>query len=94
MGRGRGQGPRPESEDDPSFYDSQVRQKVGKGTAVMVDLVDGPNTRGQVQQAIEQQVDATRRGDTDPLTSRRIPKRQREHSREYFDRFREGEPAE
>jgi len=91
MGAGQGRGPRPEAETDTSFYDTQVRQKLDRGTAAVVDLVDGPNAKGNVETAIREQVDSVRRGSTDPLTGRRIPRKHRQHAREYFDHFREGE---
>jgi len=91
MGRGQGEGDRPEAESDTDFYDSQVRQRVGRGSAEVVDLVDGPNVKGNVEAEIQQQSDAARSGSTDPLTGRRIPRKHRQHAREYFDRFREGE---
>jgi rubrerythrin len=91
MGAGRGKGPRPEAPDDTATYDSQVRQKVGKGSAVVTDLVPGPNVKGTVRQEIHQEVDAARRGNTDPLTGRRIPRQYREHVIEYSNRFREGD---
>jgi hypothetical protein len=91
LGAGRGQGARPEAETDSSFYDSQVRQKIGRGTAVVTDLVDGPNVKGDAEEAIQQQFDSARRGSTDPLTGRRMPRKHRQHARQYFDRFREGD---
>jgi len=90
-GPGQGRGPRGEAETDKSFYDTQVRQKLDRGTADVVDLVDGPNAKGNVEAAIREQVDSVRRGSTDPLTGRRIPRKHRQHAREYFDHFREGE---
>lgn len=92
MGRGRGQGARPEAEDDTAAYDSKVKQKVDKkGTAVVVGDAAGPNFKGKVAEAIKQDFDDARRGSTDPLTQRRIPRQHRQHAREYFTRFREGE---
>ena len=91
MGRGRGVGPRPEAETDTSFYDTQVKQKTTRGIADVVDLVDGPNVKGNVEAEIQQQFETARQGSTDPLTGRRIPRKHRQHAREYFDRFREGE---
>lgn len=81
----------PEKESDASFYDSQVRQKVGKGAATVVDLVEGPNMKGDVQQQIHQQYDTARQQSSDPLTGGRIPRKHRKHALEYFDRFRKGE---
>jgi hypothetical protein len=91
MGAGRGKGPRPEADDDTATYDSQVRQKIGKGAAVITDLVDGPNLKGNVKETIQQDFDSARHSNTDPLTGRRIPRKHQEHVKEYFDSFREGE---
>lgn len=91
LGRGRGQGDRPEAETDSQFYDSQVRQKLDRGSASVVDLVHGPNVRGDVEQEIQVQVEASRTSDVDPLTDQRLPQEHRKHAQEYFDRFREGE---
>jgi len=91
MGAGRGKGPRPEAEEDTATYDSQVRQKIGQGAAVVTDLVDGPNVRGDPKAEIQQEFESARRSTTDPLTGRRIPRKHQDHVREYFDRFREGE---
>jgi len=91
MGPGRGQGPRPEAEDQTATYDSQVRQKPGEGAAVVTDLVEGPNVKGNPKEEIRQQFDAARRATTDPLTNRNIPRKHQEQVKEYFNRFREGE---
>jgi hypothetical protein len=90
LGKGKGNGPRPEQKTETSLYDSQVRQKVGKGSGMVTDLVNGPNIKGKVEADIQQQFDAARKGSTDPLSGRRMPKKHGEHAREYFDRFREG----
>jgi hypothetical protein len=91
MGPGRGKGPRPEAKENTSTYESQVRQKVGKGAAVVTDLVNGPNVKGNVEAEIRQQFEAARRGNTDPLTNRDIPRKHQDYVKEYFDRLREGE---
>ena len=91
LGPGQGQGARPEAETNTSSYDTQVKQKLGLGTADVVDLVGGPNVKGNVEAEIQQQFESVRHGSTDPLTRRRIPRKHRQHAREYFDRFREGE---
>lgn len=91
LGKGRGEGDRPEAKTKTSFYDSQVKQKVGPGAATIVDLVDGPNIKGNVENQIQQEFDSTRRGSTDPSSGRQIPKKLGQHAREYFDNFREGE---
>ena len=91
LGKGKGDGARPEAKTNTSTYDSHVKQKVGPGTARVVDLVDGPNIKGNVESQIQEEFDSTRRGSTDPSTGRQIPKKLGQHAREYFDNLREGE---
>ncbi len=91
LGKGKGIGERPESKTKTSTYDSNVKQKVGRGTARVVDLVDGPNIKGNVESQIQEEFDSTRRGSADPSSGRQIPKKLSEHAREYFDNLREGE---
>ena len=90
MGEGHGVGPRPEEETDTKSYDSQVRQKPGRGRAVISDLVDGPNVKGRVMEAIQAEFDGGAHRDADPLADRRLPRAQREHAQEFFNSFREG----
>lgn len=90
LGKGRGQGDRPEAETDSSFYDTKPPLKVGRGTAFVVGEVDGPNLKGDVQQEIQEQVQAARQEEVDPLTGQQMPRKHRQHAREYFDSFREG----
>ncbi len=88
LGRGKGIGARPEEKTKTSLYDSKVKQKLGKGTAIVVGMTDGPNVKGDVQQQIEAQVEATKHGTTDPLTGRHMPRKHAEHAKEYFDELR------
>jgi hypothetical protein len=90
LGPGQGFGPRPEEETDTSAYDSQVRQRTGRGRAVITGLVEGPNVKGQVIEQIQAEVRAGPHRDSDPLADRRLPRAQREHAQEFFDSFREG----
>ncbi len=91
MGRGQGAGPRPEERTDVKFRDSKALTKVGPGAAVVTGETAGPNLRGDIQQELQTQVDSTRKQEADPLTGQAMPKKHREHAKEYFDRFREGE---
>lgn len=90
LGEGAGEGERPEEEHETSFYDSQVRQKVGRGQATVTDLVPGPNVAGNVREEIKAQIDSVRTESSNPLSTQRIPRKHRQHAKEYFDRFREG----
>lgn len=91
LGEGSGRGDRPEDETDSNFYDSQVRSKVGKGQAVVTGTAAGPNKAGEVLEELKSEIANTKQSDDDPLTGQRLPKKQRELAREYFDAFRSGE---
>jgi len=90
LGAGQGRGARPEAEVKAGYVDSHVRQKLGPGEAVVAGQVEGPLVKGDVEQQIQDEFEATKRGATDPLTDRRIPRGHRQHVREYFERFKEG----
>lgn len=89
LGRGRGNGPRPEEKTGSQFYDSKVKQQTGKGAAIVVDSVDGPNVKGQVEQQIQTEFESVKSGQTDPLTSQQLPRGYREHTQKYFDSLRD-----
>ena len=89
MGRGRGNGARPEEKTDARFYDTKVKQQIGKGGAVVVDFVNGPNMKGQVQQEIKTQFESVKSEETDPLTGQQLPRAYREHTQKYFDTLRD-----
>jgi hypothetical protein len=89
-GGGRGEGKRDIKEDNVAFRDSHVKQNVGKGKAVITGEVDGPNIKGQVQQEIRGQIEASHREASDAVTRQRLPRNQRDHAKEYFDSLREG----
>lgn len=88
-GRGRGANQRPE--DGPTqTYDSAVKQKIQRGAATIVDMVDGPAGKGGVQQEIQAAVEGARAEAADPLTGQRLPRAYEQHAREYFNGLREG----
>jgi hypothetical protein len=91
MGEGQGRGDRPEEKTNTAFRDSQVRQQVDKGSMSVAGYVDGPNKKGDVNEAIKEQMEAAKHQANDPLTGQRIPRKQRQHAKEYFDRLRKGE---
>ncbi len=90
-GRGQASGRRGEEKTDFGTKDSRVGQKVGAGGAVVKDLVDGPNIKGQVTQQIKDATTAAKHEEADPLVGQRLPRSQREHAKEYFDSLRKGE---
>lgn len=91
LGEGRGKGDRPEEENDTAFYDSQVKQKVGKGAAVVTGMVGGPNAKGEVAESVREQYEQAAADDSNPLTGQHLPRGLRDHAKDYFDSLREGE---
>jgi DNA repair exonuclease SbcCD ATPase subunit len=91
MNQGQGSGPRPDEKNDVNFRDSQVKQNPGKGAAVIAGEADGPNIRGDVQEAIQEEMAAQGSQPADPLVIEQLPKAQRENAEDYFNRLREGE---
>ena len=89
MNEGQGQGERPESETPTGFYESQVDAKVGKGKVVVIGSAGGPNKPGQAFEEIQQQFEAAKSAEDDPLTGSRLPRAQRELTKQYFEQFRE-----
>lgn len=90
MGAGRGFGPRPDEENATSFRDSRVRQKTGRGAAVITGEADGPNRRGVVVESIKEQMEAQGSVDADPVVVEKLPKAYREHAEDFFNSLREG----
>lgn len=90
LGAGRGIGERPEAKDDVDFYNTRAAVKVGRGAATRAGEVEGPNVKGNFQQKLNEQFQSARQESADPLTNERIPRKQRQHTKEYFDHLREG----
>ena len=84
LGEGQGRGDRPEEETGFGTYDSQVRAKPGKGRAITTGTAFGANRPGQALEEIKIAIEAAEQGQDDPLTGQRLPKPQRELTREYF----------
>ena len=90
LGQGPGNGTRPEAKTNGSFFDSRVRQDVRPGAAQITGLTGGPNLKNQAEAEIRTAAAEIDHGNTDPLSGQRLPKKQSEHARQYFDSFREG----
>jgi hypothetical protein len=91
MGAARGGfGPRPDEKNRVKFRDSRVPQKPGRGSAVIVGEVDGPNRRGQVTEAIQEEMAAHGNEPADPLVVEQLSRSHREHAEQYFNLLREG----
>lgn len=90
MGEGQGSGPRPIAENDVRFRDSQAPANVGEGALIVSGTAAGPNLRTGVQAEISRQVETARSEPLDPVSTQPVPAPYRDHTREYFDRIREG----
>ncbi len=90
MGRGPGGGTRPDEKNPTNFRNSRVRQKPGRGAAVVVGEAEGPNRRGQVVESVKEQMEVEGGQQADPLVVEKLPKSYREHAEEYFNTLREG----
>jgi hypothetical protein len=91
LGRGQGAGDRPDQEDEVDFTDVRPPMKVGPGGATIVGQTEGPNFKGDFQQQMKDEFQATRQQSADPLVGQQMSRQQQDHAREYFDRFREHE---
>ncbi len=90
MGKGQGSGDRPETETDTNTYETQVRGKVQKGNAIIAGFADGPNRKGITQEDVKQSIEAALSKESDPSENQTLPRAEREHAQQYFDRLREG----
>ncbi|MEK6238204.1 MAG: DUF4175 domain-containing protein, partial [Planctomycetales bacterium] len=91
LGDGNGAGLRPEAEEKTATRDSKANVKVGSGTAVRVG--EGPEStyKGPIREEIRAQIEADRKRESDPLNGQVLPRAQRDHAREYFNKLRKGE---
>lgn len=88
MGPGQGYGERPEEATETGLYDSQVAGQLQRGQTVVTGVADGPNVAGQTQVDVREAIQSALRERADPLTDEQIPRDQRDHAKEYFQRFR------
>jgi hypothetical protein len=91
LGRGSGEGDRPEQEEDTNTYETQVRGQVKQGRAVIAGFADGANRKGVTREDVKQAIESTLSQESDPAENQTLPRTEREHSQQYFDRLREGD---
>ena len=90
IGKGTGWGAPDDNDIDAKFRDSRVKQETGRGAAIVAGEADGPNLRGQVSAAIQNEMAAEGTTPADPQAIDQLPKSRREHAEEDFDLLREG----
>jgi len=90
MGEGAGKGDRPEEKGDTNTYDTQVRGEIQRGRAVIAGIANGPNRKGVTRESIKNVIESSMNEESDPLEDQVLPRDEREQTRQYFDRLREG----
>lgn len=88
MGEGSGQGDRPEEEGDTNTYETQVRGQVKKGRAVISGFADGPNRKGITREDVKRAIDSSISEESDPLENQQLPRTERDHAMDYFNKLR------
>lgn len=91
LGKGSGFGDRPELENDTNTYETQVRGEVKRGKAIIAGFADGANRKGITREAVKAAVQSELSKESDPTENATLPRTEREHAQQYFDRLREGE---
>lgn len=94
LGEGQGKGDRPEAEDDTNTYDTQVRGDVKPGRAIIAGKAGGPNRKGTTTEELQQAVLGAIAEESDPMENQSLPRIEREHAKQYFDRLREGRESQ
>ena len=88
LGEGAGQGDRPEEEGDTNSYETQVRGEVKKGRAVITGFADGPNRKGVTRESLKAVIENSLSEESDPLENQQLPRTEREHAMDYFNKLR------
>lgn len=88
-GTGRGGPNRSTDKIEAEYRDSRVRTTPGAGQATFAGTVEGMNTPGKTEVALEDDVKTINSEPADPLTSERLPRGHGEHAEEYFKQLRD-----
>ena len=90
LGKGQGQGDRPENENETNTYETQVRGDVKKGRAIIAGIADGPNRKGVTREDLKHAIEGALSEESDPLENQTLPRAEREHTQDYFNKLRDG----
>ncbi len=91
LGKGNGFGDRPEEETKTGGYRARVAGDPHKGEAIRVGDASGANVAGQSREQVKEEIASSFSEDPAPLTHQKLPRREREQTREYFERLRKGD---
>jgi len=88
LGPGKGFGDRPEEKTDTKDYKARVKGNLDKrGKYAKTGDIEGPNMPGRARQATSEEVVAELAKDPDPIDETGLPRDQRNHSKEYFEKL-------
>jgi len=88
QGSGRGAGERERETDKTGKYKSRVKGKLQKGETVVTGEADGNNITGRSTSEVREIVRQSMSDKADPLENQVLPKSQRDHAKEYFEKLR------
>ena len=91
MGDGRGFGNRPKEENDTGNFKSRVRGKLQKGRIVATGTADGENLTGRTASETREIIEAEMSSRKEAVENQLLPKSQREHTKQYFQRVLDGQ---
>jgi hypothetical protein len=87
-GEGRGAGTRSREEDKTGNYKSRVKGALQPGQTVVTGDADGDNISGRSASEVKDIIRESKNDKADPLENQILPKSQREHAKEYFEKLR------
>ena len=91
LGRGRGQGDRPEAPDETATYSTKIQQQIRKGKAVLQGFTQpGKTIKGESVIDIQGEMEAATASAADALSNQKIPKNVEKHIRAYYDQINKG----
>jgi hypothetical protein len=79
-----------EHEDDTKSYDTQVNGEVGEGELAMGGHIGGENKKTPTNREFKEAILSNEIEEADPIEQARLPKRERDISKEYMDAVRNG----
>lgn len=91
IGDGTAPGNRSEDDLDTNSYETQVRGQVKRGKAVVAGFADGPNRKGISREDVKRAVESSFSEESDPLENQQLPRTEREHAMDYFNKMRSGD---
>lgn len=92
LGEGQGRGRRPEEETATNTIESRVKADPKKGgETVLTGEAEGQNKSGQSHAAAREAVEASLKESQDPLVTTKLPRQERDHTRQYFEKIRKGQ---